>query len=136
MSDQLKTTEDIFEWMDRINQYEEAHESPKIELTREEIVIMLQSTLGRLRDVKKSDEYTPFEKRMLFIKWCIVRQILDDLLCVPESIRPWTASERKWLDEMNARQNSDRGVVLSKEKSKKERACEARMDEILKNISE
>lgn len=135
MKDELNKTEDLFEWMDRINQYEDAHECPQIRLTREEIITMLQGTLIRLRDVKKSDEYTPFEKRMLFIKWCIVRQILDDLLCIPENIRPWTSNERKWLDEMNARQSSDRGVVIGP-KSKKQIAHDARMEEIIKNISE
>lgn len=130
MKDNVNKTEDLFEWMGRLSQYENAHECPKIGLTREEIVTTLKGTLKRLAAAKASEDYTPFEKRMLFVKYCIVRQILDDLLCIPNEIRPWTADETKWLAEMTARENA--GCNLSKPKT----VNDAKMEEILRNISE
>ena len=132
---ELKTPEDILKWMEGIGQYEEFHENPKIHLTREEIVQMFKDTFVRLRDSVLDDEkYTPFERRMLFIKRCVVHQILDDLLCVPNDIRPWTSDEQRWLAEMTEREKA--GWHDRKSESKKRTAYDVRMEEILRNISE
>lgn len=96
---------DLKKWMEQIDFYENAHENPKITLTREEILQMLIDKITEVRDKDKNSHRTPFEQKMLFIKFCVLRQTLDDLLCIPNEKRPWTSNEEKWLQEMVAREN-------------------------------
>lgn len=89
-------------WMDKINKYEDAHENPHIQFNNEEILLKIQNQITALNQ-KIEETQDSVYKELLFIKKCIIRQIYDDLLEVPENIRPWTSNETKWLEEMKIR---------------------------------
>lgn len=124
----MSETESVEQWIGRIDAYETAHENPKISLTREEILLMYQNKIKDLMDTvnKKTCSRTPFERKLMFIKLCIIRQLYDDLLCIPEDIRPWTTNEKKWLLEMEAREKS----------AQKDIPVDFRIEQILRNITE
>ena len=104
----IKDSQDVLKWLARINEYEDIHDKSEIKLTQSEILSKIQNEIIRLRDSVNDTTYTPFEKKMMFIKRCVLRQFLDDLLEVPDDIRPWHANEKKWIQEMETREQSGR----------------------------
>jgi len=96
---------DLQAWMQRINEYEDAHENAKISLSQEEILKRLQDKIKSLSEKAGDDTIEPVFRKFLFYKRCVLRQVLDDLLEIPEETRPWTSNERKWLEEMKEREN-------------------------------
>jgi hypothetical protein len=92
----------ITQWLSRIDQYETAHENKKISLTRDEIVQMIETRLGELNDEMQSLEPKTIDRSIVWFEFTMMRRVYDDLLGIPNEVRPWLTNPEKW-DEVRER---------------------------------
>lgn len=91
-----KKINSVFEDLKRIDQYESLHESSEIKLTYKEIVTLFKTRMEYLVAEISSLEPNTQERSLVWFEFTVLRRIYDDLLCIPNEIRPWLTDPEQW----------------------------------------
>ena len=75
--------------------YRKMLECGEIHLTRKETVLMLKNRIEEL-SIAKTNENDAHLKKLIFFEECVTLKLLEDILCIPQDIRPW--ANNNWED--------------------------------------
>lgn len=125
----------ITDWLNKISQYESAHKQRQIHLTKDEILTQIEKRLGELNEEMQTLEPYTLERSIVWFEFTVLRRVYDDLLCIPNEVRPWLTNPERW-DEVRHRVLTRHTEGKDRKSKKQNAAFEARIEQIIDNISE